>query len=103
MRLLYVVCCRNTHALTEVIYDVVGGQYEVVKKQQQPTHSPPTNTGGVPVPEVGGADEMVEYAVIGEGSKETFNLTQCPAYGPVTQPKVGEADETGEYAVVSDM
>ena len=61
-------------------YDVVGGQYEVVKKQQQPTHSPPTNTGG--------------------GSKD-FNLSQCPAYGPVTQPNVGGANETGEYAVVA--
>ena len=78
-------------------YDVVVGQYEVVKKQQQPT---PTNTGGVPV---GGADEMGEYAVIGEGSKETFNLAQCPAYGPITQPKVGGIEEMGEYAVVSDM
>ena len=96
MRLLYVVCCRNTHELTEVTYDVVGGQYEVVKKQQQPT---PTNTGGAPVPEVGGANETGEYAVIGKGSKETFNLAQCPAYGPITQPKVGGVGE----AVVSDM
>ena len=76
MRLLYVVCCRNTHALSEVTYDVVGGQYEVVKQQQQPT---PTNTGGV----------------TGEGSKETINLAPCPAYGPITQPKVGVVEEMG--------
>ena len=100
MRLLYAVLSRNTHELSEVTYDVVGGQYEVVKKQQQPT---PTNTGGVPVPEVRGADETGEYAVIGEGSKETFNLAQCPAYGPIMQPKVGGVEEMGEYAVVSDM
>ena len=93
---MFVVLCRNTPELTEVTYDVVGGQYEVVKKQQHPT---PTNTGGVPVPEVRGADETGEYAVIGEGSKETFNLAQCPAYGPITQPKVGGVGET----VVSDM
>ena len=75
-------------------YDVVGGQYEVVKKQKQHTplqsadekthsevHSPPTSTGGE--------------------SKEKFKLSQCPAYGPVTQPKVGGADQTGEYEVVA--
>ena len=84
MRLLYVELCRNTPELTEVTYDVVGGQYEEVKKQQQPT---PTNTGGV-------SDETGEYAVIGEGTKETFNLTQCPD-GPITQPKVGGVGETG--------
>ena len=64
-------------------YDVVGGQYEVVKKQKQLTHSPPTNAGGE--------------------SKDKFNLSQCPAYGPVTQPGVGGADETGVYAVVASM
>ena len=81
-------------------YDVIGGpQYEVVKKQnsKQPTplqsadekthsevHSPPTtatSTGGE--------------------SKEKFKLSQCPAYGPVTQPKVGGADQTREYEVVA--
>ena len=64
-------------------YDVVGGQYEVVKKQKQCTHFPPTNTGGE--------------------SKDKFDLSQCPAY---TQPNVGGANETGEYTVVastSDM
>ena len=80
--------CRNTHELSEVTYDVVGGQ-----KQKQPI---PTNTGGVP-------DETGEYAVIGEESKETFNLAPCPAYGPITQSKVGGVEEMGVYEVVSDM
>ena len=60
-------------------YDVVGGQYEV--KQPMATHSPSTNTGGE--------------------TKEKFNLSQCPAYGPVTQPEVGGADGTGVYAVAA--
>ena len=78
------------------IYDVVGGQYEVVKKQKQcrhlqsadekthsEVHSPPTtatSTGGE--------------------SKEKFKLSQCPAYG---QPKVGGADQTGVVATTSHM
>ena len=58
-------------------YDVIGGQYEVVKKKKQLTHElysemhpPPTNVKGE--------------------SKEKFKLSQCPAY--VTQTKVGGAD-----------
>ena len=93
--ILFHICTSPTHAfrtatsqLSEVdmcTYDVIGGQYEVVKKQKQiadkSIQSPPTNTGGE--------------------SKEKFNLNQCPAYGPVTQQNVGGADETGEYAVVA--
>ena len=94
---LFSPCHRTaTSQLSEVdtcTYDVVGGQYEVVKKQKQRTplqsadekthsevHSPTTtatSTGGE--------------------SKEKFKLSQCPAYGPVTQPKVGGADQPGEY------
>ena len=94
--ILFHICASPTHAfrtatsqLSEVdtcTYDVIGGQYEVVKKQKQLTdevHSPPTNAEGK--------------------TRDKFNLSQCPAYRPVTQPapEVEGAAETGEYAVVA--